>query len=679
MDANEVKIMTKILINRITTDFNHDNIRLSFNIYKIGYRPDTQRKSYGKIINTIYQIINPLSLTQEYPFNNKYYYVLLDKHTKIKSNILGDDFTIQEANAENISQVILCRLIVETLPKLINKSNQFCNKAGLYYLHSVEDIQGINVIRTLKIDISQDRSPLNNILLKIHGVTFTPDHYHFKDGELPKKLSNKPKFSFDEFSQTMRKDLQGEYIQKAHRVKRFQSDMITLSLNNIDGFIQSKMGVLLTFMADLEKYMGQYITIKFNQLESNYRQYFKDSSIKKNYTKINEIIKLHPINIINLINKDISELIKAFSQDDFRITESPLIQDRCINIVIHHDKEYYQEQNLEDPYASVHQKDIVTQSIIYDSLFNKGKLIHAVYEACKKELLIKIEVLKNQLLFTIPDGNWRFISAEKIKNELPNTYSIDDEFRYHQLDLISGKLSYKILNDDESIEELLSLPELPQKYWKYAVINLNEQLGYIIEETDYLALPEYEEIGMLLKKINENNDLGISKEIIREFQCYLNENKDHFKDPDQLGDKIQYLLNSHKKQFNIDDLRTKKLPNLIYKGDGKRFYDWLNEYKGILLATSLRSKERGLVEALNGLFYNHTEGFYYSGGTTNVDETIRHHNVIRRLVSNDDNVPKMLLEMMEEFHIKHKQSTVYPFLFKHLREYQHQEKMLGSI
>lgn len=671
--------MSKVQFNRVIPTFDYDHIEQDFRVYRIRYEARQSDRNYGRVINKIYQILQPLSLT--YEFSERCYFVLLPQSKRIKSDVLGDDYAIRAENAENILPIALSRLLIGALPAQIKETDRFCSKAGLYYLQAVEDIQGVRVIRTQKISLSQDRSPFSGMILNVKGTTFTPVDYHLYNGALSPKLSKLPRFSFDAYSQLMQKDLQGEYIERGHHFDRLESNVISFSTTKIALFNQSKMGILCKFMADLQQYMGQYLSLEFSQIESDYRRYFEESIIKSAYAKIDEILKGYSINVINLVDTDLSPLLEVLTKEGFNVTESEEVKADQLNIAVHHDIDYYKEHSLEDPYQRLHPKGVITQSILVESLFNhKQQFKKPVYEACKKELLIKLEVHQSSLLLSKLEGHWRFIYAEKVlkdekapKDSQGDLFSKEELWHYHQLDHLDGKLSYQRLSEDDADEALLMLLDLEQKYWQYAVINLDENRGYIIEETDYRALPEYEKIGKLINEMATNHDQGIPKTSLQAFLNYLTQNAKLFKKPEELRQKIEMLLDSHQKHFYIEDFRSKQGLGLSYRGDGKRFYDWFAEEENMRLATSLRGRELGLADAFRGLFYNHQESLYFVGGINNIAEIIKHHNVFRRIMTSDQNVPTALLEMMEEFHIRHKQSTVYPFPFKHLHEYLRQQ------
>lgn len=659
-----------IQFNRMNIIFNYPEITADFKIFLVSYCEDFSEKvSFGKIINKIYQALSPLSLVKS---QQREFYVLLACANKA---VMEDAaYTMREIDPQNIHDLFLARLLIGALPSISSHAHRSCEKMGLFYLNKIERIHDIDVLRTLKVDITQDRAPYEGLILNLKGVTFTPLDYHYYKGKINKRCARLPRFRFDEFSLMMKKSADGEYIQKGHKTHKMKSPMISLSTKDPEIFWQTKMGVMTLFMRDISQYMGEYLTLSFKKMPGDYRFFFSDSQLKKQYQQIDQILKKLPIHLINLSGKDISLLIVALKEEGFIVSESLEPASSKGNIAIHHDKDFYRQQSTEDPYLKLHKKGMILQSIIYDSLLAPQKLLKEVYEACKKELLIKYEVQNHQLLHVIPNGSWRCIGVEKVKRKLEpqDPYSKEIEIvLYHQMDVINGQLSYSLLSEDEAEDLLLDLPELSIKYWQYAMIDLKTGSPFIFEETDYVGLPEFEKVGQIMQEITQSLDAGVPREWFEEFLVHLDTVSEAYTDPQKLKKTIKDFLLSHHSVFYREDFLKKSKRIFPFRGDSGRFLHWLHQEKGARLYATLRSRtaEDPLMHGADGFFFNNHEKLYYIAPSSTLKETVEHYCVMRRIVTDADEVPETLLNMMATFHVRHKQGTVYPFLFKHLREY----------
>jgi hypothetical protein len=120
--------------------------------------------------------------------------------------------------------------------------------------------------------------------------------------------------------------------------------------------------------------------------------------------------------------------------------------------------------------------------------------------------------------------------------------------------------------------------------------------------------------------------------------------------------------------FYKNDIFGSQENKIAYKGSLQSFFDWIATEKGLRLGASLKGQDNGYIEASLGLFYNEDERLYFVGDKDNV-KSIPKFCRMRRILTDAETVPTELLKMMEVFHIRHKQATIYPFLFKHLREF----------
>ncbi|WP_169393366.1 MULTISPECIES: hypothetical protein [Psychrobacter] len=104
--------------------------------------------------------------------------------------------------------------------------------------------------------------------------------------------------------------------------------------------------------------------------------------------------------------------------------------------------------------------------------------------------------------------------------------------------------------------------------------------------------------------------------------------------------------------------------------DEQSFFNWIYDTYGCLFNASLRGGQEGYLDAAKGLYSDESQT-YFSGSTTNLNTSIANFNVMRRIEFDIplNETPEHLLALMDTYHIRHRQSTVLPFLFKHLREF----------
>lgn len=645
---------TAILTNRIELELDHERINSGFDIYVI--KTDLISKAnYGQVINKIYKEVKPLSLTF---LARGTYALLVRKDTGV--TFVDSRYTITQASSKELQIVACARLLVNAMPHLSDEQSRHSEGAGLYYLSDIERIAGITTLRAFEIKLNQTGI---DTLINIDGVTFTPIHHHTNSkGEIYSDCSHLPRFKFDKWSQELLRAGSGDYIKKKHRERKMTSEMVSLDTKNPGKFWKTKMGVLALFLQDVERIWGSTLKIKLLPLSADYRVRFKEIDVNQAYAKIDSIIRNFTLNVVNLTDTDVSVLIDTLVTEKIPHEQSSTVKLNKLNFVIHHPAEYYEAKGAEDPYNALHiDPTSIVQSIYPGTLFKDGNISRPAYEACKKEFLIKIEVNQNKLLLITPPGCWTFIRC------------VEDETAtrvlYHILKLENGNLSYSELDENDAEIIIVSLPGVLSKNG-YAVINDMDGDGFIFEDTGMVAIPDFRALSEIMRDLAKGFDQGLPRAWVIEFLELLSTNRIEMSNTALVKEKLTNILNASigKDRITKKILLSDKETKISYRGSFQTFFDWITVEKGLRFGASLKSREAGLIEASLGLFYNEEERLYFVGEKDNI-KTIPKFCRIRRVISNTEKVPQELLKMMEVFHIRHKQATTYPFLFKHISEY----------
>lgn len=643
----------EILVNRINVQFNDEQIDGRFDFFKINC--DLRGKqAYGKAVTTIYEEVKPLSLCK----TQDGYAVLVEKgaaHTLNDSN-----YAVTRQTSADMAISSKAKLLIGALPVLQSDHQKCSEGAGLYYLCDVEPVRKVDVLRTYEVKIEYEQK--QHLVLNIVSATFTPVSYHTNaEGKLYGDCTYLPKLKFDQWTQELTRSQEGEYIKKRHRDKKMSGEMVSLDTKNPGKYWRSKMGVLATFMEDVKRHLSDYMQIEFETLSPQYRARFKDQDIKLAYRAIDDLLTEYPINIVNLTDCDCIELEHALEKDGFRVTHSADVKPKTLNLAIHHDQDYYESRGLPDPYKQLRaETDVIIQSAYPQTLIKKGKLSQSQYEACKKELFVKLEAMNGELLLVRPKGNWLFVLCHQIDR---NTKV------YDTLLVNGGKLSFERV--DERRAQDLFLLDLPRqlKNNEHAVVDLASSDVFIFEDTKYVALPEYQQLAKVMSELADGYASGIKRTWVEEFLERLNAGDIEVVNPKMVADRLQTLLlrNPASTTLYKEAIFNDKDNAIAYKGSLQTFFDWVAEEKGLRLAASLKGQDSGLIEASLGFFYNDEEKLYFVGDKDNVKSVPRFCR-IRRILTDAEETPEELLKMMRVFHIRHKQATVYPFPFKHLRE-----------
>ncbi len=651
-----------ILTNRVELKIHAEKVDEKFDIWLV--KTDLLGKTnYGPVVNTIYKEVQPLALTS---IDKGSYVVLLPKKAKVMFD--NPHYALNKVTAKDLAKIACARLLINAMPNLSDVQPRSSEGVGLYYLSDIEKIGQAEVLRTFEIKLTQTGA---DILLGVNGTTFTPVQYHTNvNGELYNDCAHFPRLSFNKWTQELNRARNGEFIKKKHRDRKMKSEMVSLDTKKPGKFWKSKIGVLAQFIQDVERELNGMLCIEFIPLSSSYRMRFKDADISRTYKDIDGILAGYVVNIVNMTNVNTEALEIALASDSIAYEHSSNVKLAVLNLVIHHPAEYYEGAGQEDPYCALRSDPkIIVQSIYPETLFSEDALARAQYEACKKELLIKIEVNENALRLVKPKGNWAFIKCIEVDKD-------GKKLIYHVLRLQDGNLSYCQLDPDCAEELIISLPGILIKNG-YAVINEISGEGFIIKETGIVALPEFQSLSKIMSELEKGFDNGIPRNWITEFLNLLKSGKIEPKNAALVEEKLNCLLEAtvNKERITKEVLLDNKETKLTYRGSLQTFFDWVTDEKGFRLGASLKSQNAGYIEASLGLFYNNEEHLYFVGDKDNVKSSVPRFCKVRKIVTDSNEVPEELLKMMKVFHVRHKQATVYPFLFKHLAEYEERARI----
>ena len=188
-----------------------------------------------------------------------------------------DLFNTDEKSKENIQDVALAQLLVNTLKNRNNESFRYNNLTGNFY----HKLQSTFTKKTFK---------MVNLRFYSHGkrIALSADMKTFSDyRELIHKKSRKPRYVIDKKTAEIRKTLKSDfetysvfYDEGAISKKGQRTDFLNFASN--DKFYESKSGVIATFFRDVKEELGDFISIslvpftKYNSYDNRRDDYEND-------------------------------------------------------------------------------------------------------------------------------------------------------------------------------------------------------------------------------------------------------------------------------------------------------------------------------------------------------------------------------------------------------------------
>lgn len=714
-----------MLTNKVDIKLHYDQINKDFYIYQIT-ADSLKDEQYKYVVNAIYEKIKPLSLVKLSASFGKFL-VLCDQALDIRES--HPNFTVQQVHTlTDCHERDIARLLIQAIPLLKQRELQATANipsgletteeleliasegVGLYYFRNQEKIHNTIIFRTFEIDIAPYTFDPTQSVIKISGTTFTPRKLHKNsDGSYPAKILRQPSFNVMPFFKHIKKsqskankNKDHDYIKRGvkfgNKQSRMTSEMVVVDSSKPEKFFKSKAGVLSQFQHDVNHLLSSYIDLTWLALPESYRRYATKSDIDKHYDNIYQLLSSQQVYVCDIDsgNPDYAnQVVQYLAQKgiDASVREDNLLpfnpesgsRNQPIHLILHHDADYYKDNKIIDPYRQFTQdikdKCLLKQSLTVESLFaDKGKLNIHMLDNSLTELLIKMEVALGKLILGVPlSQNWQCIQGvyEDSENSRKKTLIGYDVLNYEKE---SNQISYQRYEDIEceglDIEVLVKVilgndAQLGADDYLIICNRESDNVAYIIEESNCLPMPRFIKLDKVMRQLYNAQQYGFEISWAKEYLALIKSEVVDIKlnKKPNLLDKLSKL-----KDLNQDKITYKqfKQAKIGYRSrDEQDFLNWVYDTHGYLFNTSLRGGQEGYLDAAKGLFYSDESQTYFSGSTTNLNTSIANFNVMRRIKSDIplDETPEHLLALMDTYHIRHRQSTVLPFLFKHLREF----------
>jgi hypothetical protein len=659
---------------------------------------------------SLFKLKNKLSAKDEYIFNIKE----VVPRTSISTN------------EDCICGAWLAQILLNSLTSPQTEQFSYCNLTGKLFVISEKPNKKENCLDVAKITINKD------YLFQIKTVRFIPleSVKSNKDKSKPRYIfeptTNTLKRTFDKNS-----DPKLTYIQKGINNKK--ASRTFLDFSNLEKFNKSRAGIFCDIMTKIKTNLSEYMEVSLSSREVKKSEdslaiQSKFVQDEKYMRKQLEGRKIHIVSRIKdqesldlvelLITKIKEELLAKYVTDENLITEGIRDKKDALNIRIIHNQEYYNKLEIDDEYKNStadYQRQHITIELSQVQDLNKldnlepeskkyqdiEKKLKVITKAIIKEQLIKRDISNGKLdLFDWKQlqakGDWIFANwvQETIDDQEKDfviflTIKPDGSFSFRKID---GQDIFSYQDFDKYMKLMTEYNKKKQKMEKKrgleGLIQSEDGDINLLFNTDEITIPNLDEIKTILEQLdqplpkyqNTGNDLA---EIIQEF---IDENSNNkisqlpaFAKLDQVIEELQEIDDDE-----IDKNSFRKLLNKHLKGKGSDKIDTalrkylLEKYKIRLhfskdFVTNLKSRQ--LFEALFDIKYygeTKTEAYYSVGVSQNVQSDFKDACHIRKIISVEGSklIFQELLKTMDVDFVRTGQSTVIPFPFKYIREYQ---------
>lgn len=483
-----------------------------------------------------------------------------------------------------------------------------------------------------------------------------------------------------------------------------------LDFSSFEKFKSCKLGVLERFMQDVEKHLGEYLTLEPEQREEDCT--FEETRKERDNLSVSDytgILDERGVNIVDECQDDKSRLMVARLVQELQVfydiaAQTGPLTKNMYNIRLIHQPEYYEEKDLPDPYNEDLHGYIVQHMIEerHEGLSaSVGEKASPVIRKVITELILKGDVRSEQISIynwsKLSEGKtWSFVMREKLKDEkVPQGGIINaagnKSFSYYRYICVQvkqdGKLIFTVFDDVE-----LAKTEFEERI-RYAYDTFYDvQKSKHQKTVEGLAFSEIDNIHAIIrtneKTMPNTRNLwkGLKETNIKEVvlvgkvQEALNAFMDIYPENQKYAEDLKTAIVEYVPTISKKDLR--KLMNMRKKV-AKHFNRFLHVNYGIWVSPEIKDQEFEedfLLENVLDIKYfeeENTDGTlepsfnYYVGPKRNsLQSSIHNASIVRQVQAEGKLEFRELLPLMTVDFVRIGQYTVLPFPFKYLREYQ---------
>ncbi|MFW6047153.1 MAG: hypothetical protein ACOCP4_05155, partial [Candidatus Woesearchaeota archaeon] len=639
-----------------------------------------------------------------------YAYAMFKKYTgsqvldvkKLKSKINHDENFPESAveevkpgakksdTEECICEAWLAQLLLNSLASSRSKFEKyhFCNLTGSLIL--VTDFnKSKKFISAAKITI--DREYLLNVNMETYRSLSSISNGKNPNSKNKKNSLKGPQYVLNKSTYTLRRKLESDenlnlnniYLKKGFEGKKVNYPF--LNFKSSKDYKQSRAGILHYILDNIEKYLSEYMSVTLSSLNPDHCIELQ-KTILKHPKHIKSMLNDKKINIVDKVqNEQYSNFIEMLCNElsTYIDYENSIIMGNkdvpgLLNIRIIHNSLFYVEKNETDEYLSS-TSEVSRQNITIENVDNFPE---AAIKTIIKELLIKQDINDGKLtLFDWSmlntDEKWTFVTSDKkmnyivLMNILPDGhFTFEFEGINENYYLENGKYQdyYNLLSKYNPYTKKME----KNNYLEGLIISENGDKN-LISLTDEITIPDLISIKSIIDEVDE--------ELPRDLRTGY-----------QLASVVDNFFEKHGFMNGLINQLKELGTNELSKGQFKRllnnelhpnnklsrqFRDYLyKHYKVRLNFPKNKESLYNLFDSSLNIKYienGDDEAYYFVGyRRENVKDKFKGACHLRKIsaVNGSDIILKDLLPTMDVDFVQTGQSTVIPFPFKYLREYE---------
>ncbi len=691
-----------MLTNRISVDYNMENIDADFDIFRVE-KANKDYYKYNILDSAVYEFkaaavqwtfgATALVLFRKGEVTEQQFKeAIMKEYEDVKIQKI-DLFDSEQCKCFQYQKRLLAQLLINSMRTPNHDAFRYSNLTGKLFYHDPAWKYKDRFIRFLEIVIDPGMYlNLNHETFKrVENESLGTHVIDPKTGEFRKKLKS------DTNVTTYKK---GSLKHNHFRVDNFD-------MTDYTHFCKSKMGVMEQFLKDVKENLSKYISIELMERED--AREFDISNWEKagiSDSEYGELLKKKGVVIVDEIGtKKSKEIVNSLSVEllehyGVEVTIGDLTLE-AYNIRIIHNEEYYIENELPDPHNNI--KGYIVQHMTEEAEhFTESSGSSPAVRKIVQELIIKGDVKERFISIydwkRLDSGkSWTFILRERRKTEFgENTRHVNfanievkNYFDYYRLQIdCNGKMDFDSFCDadnevSEEWEKICCAYDLVESK-QFRVKNKIDGLFYsdidnihAIIETREKSLPNITALMNMLRETDEKQKVqkDVLIQAMNDFELAY---QDYYENVELWKEKLL------EKEEMITKKEVKKVLNMR-TNVASLFNRFFHEKFGIWIFGEWRKEEFDAIYQIGNLLnikYEYNDNDYDDGHTFVYyvgakSKRISYPNAccMIKVVSFGDEIEyEELLPLMAVEFVRNNQYTVLPFPYKYLREYIKQKR-----
>lgn len=308
-------------------------------------------------------------------------------------NGLDDDtLSVKKVDPKDIPDYMLFRLFLFSLNNFTNESLSFNNLTGKFYI-SQPGWMKRNGLTFTAISISIDK----DMTISLEGVTFAKCSM-FKD---KKAIKDYPRYVFANKNYSLKRVFEANdddtYVKKGVYNKKADIPFFALGKNEIKStkvyFLYHVLDLLLHRFGDVLAFEYQSVCIAQTigvEKDKDFMRYALEEAKELNFNFVNFVVGAE-------YEEEFSDLVGKFGElarIEGAVADS--IDEKCANIVLIHNSDYYEQQHLKDPHSLLKCSAVSQCITVEDSASRIIADNKAIIDTIIKEIVIKNDIIKTK-------------------------------------------------------------------------------------------------------------------------------------------------------------------------------------------------------------------------------------------------------------------------------------------